>query len=82
MYLPATNSYVSEIGSVSTGWSVRTTIAVEAGKLYTDAYFVTEKQARPSQASWLIYVNVCVCFCMCEAKFCMGVCVRACVNFV
>lgn len=40
------------IESLTSGWSAQSTIPVESGKVYTDAYFVTERQ-------------VCVCLCLC-----------------
>jgi len=43
-YVPANDSYTMIIGCIETGWSVMSSIAVETGKKYTDAYFVMEHQ--------------------------------------
>jgi len=43
-YVKATNSYDMYISCKETGWSVKSNIVVESGKLYTDVYFVVEHQ--------------------------------------
>jgi len=43
-YVASNDSYNMLIGCKETGWSVASNIAVETGKVYTDAYFVMEHQ--------------------------------------
>jgi len=44
VYDQANSAYIMNISSLSDGWYVTNSIAIEEGKLYTDAYFVVEHQ--------------------------------------